>query len=99
MQDVKERRIYKRLDVNLDGSFSKLNFLGTSGGGTQATVTNLSASGLFVETDKGLSEGALVEINFFLMGGKNHVHAEGLVRWNKRNCGRSGMGIEFLAHN
>ena len=82
MPDVLERRRYERIDVSLDGDFSKLNFLDAPRNTTSASIKNLSSGGLFIETGKPLPEGSLIAVTFCLMGRNNPIHAEGLVRWS-----------------
>jgi uncharacterized protein (TIGR02266 family) len=96
-----ERRNCSRLDVALRGEFSKLNLLNTPAKTTTAKISNLSAEGLFIETDNILPEGAFVDVSFCLVGDNNRVHAEGIVRWTMRNGSpsTSGMGVQFLAKN
>jgi c-di-GMP-binding flagellar brake protein YcgR len=96
-----ERRMYRRLDVTLDGSFSKLNFLDYGPTRVPATVKNISAVGLYLETEKPLPLGSLVEVEFYLRGKKNRVKAEAMVRWINRDDAGSdlGMGVEFLTKN
>ena len=98
---VDERRLYRRLDVMLAGSFSKINFLESAPNRVSATITNLSAAGLYIETEKALPAGSLVEVEFYLRGKKNRVKAEAMVRWvNMDSNGMEvGMGVEFLSKN
>ena len=101
MELQSDRRKYKRLDVELQGRFSKIGFFNRRSARTNVKVINVSQNGLFLETKKVLPVGSVVVVDFFLRGDNNHVRAEGVVCWAlKSQSGiNKGMGIQFISSN
>lgn len=66
-------------------------------------ITNISVSGVFVSTQKPLSEGSELTISFRLPGSNIDIKADAIVRWRKtkeqaKRAGQdesTGMGLEF----
>ncbi len=82
------RRFTKRLEVTF--SSGGLKYRGIS--------SDLSAGGLFIRTQNGLTPGSLVDLEIFLPEGKASL-LKGVVRRTIKtplNMGKNGMGIELI---
>lgn len=64
----------------------------------EGVMENVSLGGVFIGTNRPLSPGTLVELEFELHedGREYLIRARALVRWNRQFFPPRGMGLEFL---
>lgn len=97
-RNLSERRIYKRLDITLQGIYKVLS---KKEGGDKFFVKNISPGGVKVLLPEALSTGTTIELSIQFMGNKI-CKAAAKVIWNKEFPDKTGFyetGISFTEVN
>ena len=91
MGDIDERRQARRIQTSL-------KFISCSSGiNTDSRITNMSATGAFIETSKPLPIDAELDLHLQLPGDSEIMSIDACVVWTKALCcaASAGMGIQF----
>jgi hypothetical protein len=73
----------KEVWIGQDGIFSR----------TSERVTNISVSGVFIETAQGFSKGTVLSVRFKIEGATDFISCAVIVRNSRPGA---GLGVEFL---
>ena len=93
---ILNRRNYRRVAADFVADIRKVAGSPEEIASISSQVKNLSSGGVFVETEKILPVGSVIQMRFSIGPKVRPMRAVGVVRWTSAESGQPGMGVQFV---